>query len=502
MAGNVSVGVRVAHFVSLLFGLAGGFAAQPALAADCPRADALGTSRVLVVDPKAHPLIGSMQYRETLPLNDGEVVLTFDDGPLGKHSEQALEILAAQCVKATFFLVGRQAQANPEGVRKVRDGGHTVATHTLSHPYAMQRMPIDRAKAEIDGGIEKVTAALGEGAVISPFFRIPGLARNDGIEEYAKEKGLQVWSSDVVADDWHHISAQRVHDLAMQRITARGKGVMLFHDIQPRTVTALPKILADLKARGFRVVHVVPATAENPATPTDPQQWRQYPNSELIATARWPKIPNFAYVQHEPLPAPKLTDSYWNDIRLLDRPQARGRGVPLPRPAPWPRPVQMASADAASALPAPAASVFEVEEGLSVVVLGVNATRSAERRVASETEQKKPEAKEGEPKQAESKQDEPKQAEAKKPEPRLRSETKRQRSAARKGKRAVAVAHARGKPAAAEPLYADPQPGAQGNRTAAKGTTPAGKRAIPEKRNVKRAVHHNRREASARPPNG
>ena len=99
------------------------------------RPDALGTSRTLVVDAKEHPLIGSMQYRETLPLNDGEVVLTFDDGPMPKNSYQVLDILAAQCVKATFFMVGRQAQANPEGVRKVRDAGHTVATHSQSHPY-------------------------------------------------------------------------------------------------------------------------------------------------------------------------------------------------------------------------------------------------------------------------------------------------------------------------------------------------------------------------------
>src|SRR5215475_11215139 len=162
MAGNVSVGVRVAHLVSLLLGLAAAATAQGAFAANCPRPDALGTSRTLVVDAKAHPLIGSMQYRETLPLNDGEVVLTFDDGPIPKNSYQVLDILAAQCVKATFFLVGRQAQANPEGVRKLLDAGHTVATHTENHPYAMQRLPLDRARAEIDGGIASVTAALGE----------------------------------------------------------------------------------------------------------------------------------------------------------------------------------------------------------------------------------------------------------------------------------------------------------------------------------------------------
>jgi peptidoglycan/xylan/chitin deacetylase (PgdA/CDA1 family) len=388
MASDVKVGVRVTH-VAILIGLASSSAAAPAFAADCPRPDALGTSRTLVVDAKEHPLIGSMQYRETLPLNDGEVVLTFDDGPIPKNSYQILDILAAQCVKATFFLVGRQAQANPEGVRKVLDAGHTVATHTQNHPYAMQRLRLDRAKAEIDGGIASVTAALGErSAAISPFFRIPGLSRNDGIEEYAKAKGLQVWSTDFLADDWHSISSARVYDLAMKRLAAKGKGILLLHDIQPRTVAALPKILSDLKARGYRIVHVVPASPENPATPTEPQQWRLYPTSELIATSRWPKIPGFAFVQQESLPAPLLTDSYWNDTRLLDRPQARGRSTPLPRPAPWPRQVQLASIDAASALPVPAASVFDVEEGVGVVMMGMNATRSAERRIVAETEVK------------------------------------------------------------------------------------------------------------------
>ena len=389
MAGNVRVGVRATCFVALVLGLATGPAALPAVAADCPRPDVLGTSRTLVVDAKEHPLIGSMQYRETLPLNDGEVVLTFDDGPIPKNSYQVLDILAAQCVKATFFLVGRQAQANPEGVRKLREAGHTIATHTQSHPYGMQRLPLDRSKAEIDNGIASVTAALGnDGAALSPFFRIPGLARNDGIEEYTRSKGLQVWSTDFLADDWHSISSARVYDLAMRRLAARGKGILLLHDIQARTVAALPKILHDLKARGYRIVHVVPASPDNPATPTEPQQWRPYPASELVATSRWPKIPSFAFVQHEPMPAPVLTDSYWNDTNLLDRPQARGRGIPLPRQAPWPRQVQLASNDMASALPVPAPSVFEVEEGVRVAMLGVNATRPAERRVAAATEEK------------------------------------------------------------------------------------------------------------------
>src|SRR5256885_5550997 len=163
-------GVFLGVFLGAFLGV---FAPQTAAAADCPgHPDALGTSRTLVVDPREHPLIGTMQYAHTLPLEDHEVVLTFDDGPLPKNSNQILEILALQCVKATFFLVGRQANANPEGVRKVRDAGHTVATHTQNHPSNMNRLPIDRAQKEIEDGIASVTAALGYGTAPPPFFRI------------------------------------------------------------------------------------------------------------------------------------------------------------------------------------------------------------------------------------------------------------------------------------------------------------------------------------------
>src|SRR4051812_25694179 len=455
MAGNVSVGVRVAPLVTLLFGLAAGVATQPVFAADCPRADALGTSRVLVVDAKAHPLIGTMQYRETLPLNDGEVVLTFDDGPLPKNSNQILDILAAQCVKATFFMVGRQAQANPEGVRKVRDAGHTVATHSQTHPSGMHRLSIDRAKAEIDDGIKNVTAALGESgaAAMSPFFRIPGLARNDAIEEYTRSQGLQIWSADFPADDWRHVSSARVYDLALSRLAAKGKGILLLHDIQARTVAALPKILHELKTRGYRIVHVVPATAELPATPTEPEQWLLHPSAEAVATLRWPKIPTFVFAQTEPLPVPLLTESYWNDAALLG--EQRRRGVPLPRQAPWPRPMELASIAANSILPAPAASLFDAMEELRTTPLATPlVVRREEPRVAAQVEAQRPV----------------------------------KRGAARNGPRARVAAAAPARRAVPERV--------KPSRVAAPvSARSVAKRAAPEKKNVKRAIRHNQ-EAS------
>src|SRR5258707_14309539 len=195
MAGNVLVGVRTPQWAALCLGLLACIAAQTASAADCPgHPDALGTSRTLVVDPKKHPRIGTMQYAETLPLRDHEVVLTFDDGPLPRNSNQILDILSAQCVKATFFIIGRMAQAYPEGVHKVRDAGHSIGTHTQNHPLSMNRMPIERARQEIDDGIASVTAALGDKAALAPFFRIPGLLRAEGVEEYLASQGIQTWS--------------------------------------------------------------------------------------------------------------------------------------------------------------------------------------------------------------------------------------------------------------------------------------------------------------------
>src|SRR3954452_9547973 len=266
--------------------LSASVAALPASAADCPgNPGALGTSRTLVVDPKEHPRIGTMQYDETLPLQDHEVVLTFDDGPLPPHSGKVLDILASECVKATFFIIGRMARSFPDGVRRVRDAGHSIGTHTQNHPLSMNRMPVERARQEIDDGIASTKAALGEGGGLAPFFRIPGLLRADAVEDYLASQGIQIWSADFPADDWHHISANRVFDIAMRRLEAKGKGILLLHDIQGRTVSALPRILETLKARGYRIVHVMPTTPEQPKTPTEPRDWHLHPVSETVAIA-------------------------------------------------------------------------------------------------------------------------------------------------------------------------------------------------------------------------
>lgn len=374
-------------WTALCVGLLTSFAAQTASAADCPgHPDAIGTSRTIVVDPRAHPMIGTMQYRKTLPLEDHEVVLTFDDGPLPKYSNQILDILAAHCAKATFFLVGRQANGDPEGVRKVRDAGHTVATHTQNHPFGMHKLPLDRARQEIEQGIASVTAALADGTAPAPFLRIPGLRVNDGIEEFAASKGLQIWSADFPADDWRNVSANRVYDLAIQRLEAKGKGILLLHDIQPRTVAALPRILHELKVRGYKIVHVVPATPDRPATPTDPLQWQLHPPSEMVAISRWPKLPKFAAAGPAALPAPALSNLDWHTTDLGARGARRGRGVPLPPAALWPRQTALPPVGALASLPVPSANLFKMPESARVTLLASSAPKAASTAQARSTE--------------------------------------------------------------------------------------------------------------------
>jgi peptidoglycan/xylan/chitin deacetylase (PgdA/CDA1 family) len=257
-----------------------------AQAAECANPDALGVSRVLEVDPAALPKIGTMSYHDSLPLNDHEIVITFDDGPIPKHTESILETMAAQCVKATYFMVGRMAAAYPEAVRKVAAAGHTVGTHSWSHPW-FNRMSLDKARDEIDRGFSAVQAALGDEYKVAPFFRFPGLLHRADAEAYLAERGIMVWSVDFHGDDWHRrISPQEIVKRVMTRLAANhNRGVLLLHDIHGRTATALPTLLTQLKEQGYKVVHVVPATEIKPAPSADTPVASASPNGPDLPAA-------------------------------------------------------------------------------------------------------------------------------------------------------------------------------------------------------------------------
>lgn len=259
--------------------------AKTALA--CAHPGALGTSRTITVAPDAFPTIGTMQYRQSLPLNDHEVVITFDDGPLPPYTDRVLEALDAECVKVTYFIVGQMARAYPDTLRRIYNDGHVIGTHSMHHPFTMGRMDDAQLTTEIDGGIAAVKAAIGDDRAVAPFFRVPGLARSRTLESFAASQSLAVWSADEVADDWFHgIKPAQIVERAMRRIEAKGhRGVLLLHDIHPATAMAVPLLLKELKEKGYKIVQAIPA-GERPASV--PER-----TPEQIAAARsqgWPRV--------------------------------------------------------------------------------------------------------------------------------------------------------------------------------------------------------------------
>jgi peptidoglycan/xylan/chitin deacetylase (PgdA/CDA1 family) len=253
-------------------GIPGAFAvAAPAHAQSCPgNLNALGTSRVLVVGPGEYTRLGTMQYPETLPLADKEVVLTFDDGPLPPYSNKILDILAAECVKATFFVIGRMAREFPDVVRREYAAGDTIGAHSQNHPLLFHKLSGDNLRHEIDDGIASVSAALGDPKNLAPFFRIPSLHRTDEIDHELAVRSLVTFSADVVADDWHrHITPAQIIKRAMSRLEKRGKGsILLLHDIHRATVAALPGLLKELRDHGYHIVQLAPPASAEPAPPS------------------------------------------------------------------------------------------------------------------------------------------------------------------------------------------------------------------------------------------
>jgi len=228
-------------------------------ASDCPRKNALGVSRVLTVDPQSFPRVGLKSFPQSLPLADKEVVLTFDDGPFPPTTTKILAALASECVRATFFLIGRNAEANPVSVRKIAAAGHSIGHHTWSHRI-LDRIGQSQALEEIDRGIVADEMAL-HGAAnrvpSTPFFRFPGFASTPALLTSLQSRGIAVFGADLWASDWESMTAdQQLHRLT-ERLRNKGKGIILLHDTKVQTAKMLPAFLQYLRRNGYKVVHLV-----------------------------------------------------------------------------------------------------------------------------------------------------------------------------------------------------------------------------------------------------
>ena len=235
-----------------------GPSASPSTIPPCDKPGAMGLSRIVEIDTTGGPGFGFEHFKQYDFLRQNEVVLTFDDGPWPKNTEMVLKALADQCVKATFFEIGKHATWYPELTRAVAAAGHTIGSHTWGHQDLSKKpfdTDIEAAKAEIEMGVSAVHMAL-EGVNAAPFFRFPALKHPPELVKYLGERNIAIFSTDFDSFDFKMRKPEQVIKSVMDKLKKHGKGIVLMHDFQHATAEALPELLRQMKAGGYKIVQM------------------------------------------------------------------------------------------------------------------------------------------------------------------------------------------------------------------------------------------------------
>jgi peptidoglycan-N-acetylglucosamine deacetylase len=265
--------------------------------------DKLGTARVVEVGTQGGLEVGLKTYARTIPLADHEVILTFDDGPAVKTTPEILDALADQCVRATFFDIGRNVDGLPQIARREVLDGHTVAHHTWSHPQPTLRYlpggdPAARADV-LKGMIAVEKAAYGHTfpdgepkdlkdlTLHTPWFRFPGFADTQDLRDWFAANNVGIFGVDLWASDWIRMTPEEELKLVMGRLDSLGKGMLLLHDNHQWTADMVPMLLTELKAKGYRIVHMVPGPGTGPTVPA-PKGW--FSETERVIGALRPRL--------------------------------------------------------------------------------------------------------------------------------------------------------------------------------------------------------------------
>jgi peptidoglycan/xylan/chitin deacetylase (PgdA/CDA1 family) len=222
----------------------------------CANPDALGVSRVVEIDTTGGPGFGFEHFKQFDFLSDKEVVLTFDDGPWPGNTPAVLKALDDECTKGLFFSIGKHATYHPEILRQVLAAGHTVGGHTWSHVNLNgKKMTEQMDKDEIEKGFSAVKWALGTDP--APFFRFPELQHNPAMVTYLGTRNVAMFSCDLDSQDYKHdATPEKIINNVMSKLAKLGKGIILLHDFQKHTAEALPTLLKQLKAGGYKVVQI------------------------------------------------------------------------------------------------------------------------------------------------------------------------------------------------------------------------------------------------------
>src|SRR5467141_5178228 len=229
--------------------------------------NALGISRVVEIDTTGGPGFGFEHFKSHDFLREGEVVLTFDDGPWPKNTPAVLAALAAHCTKAIFFPIGLHATYEPGILKQVAADGHAIGSHTWCHQDLSKtkgRCNVNgkvqtveyNPKDEIEMGISAVHWAVG--GPTAPYFRFPALRQPQELIDYLGKRNIAIFSADLDSFDFKMRKPEQVRQSVMAKLKKHGKGIVLVHDFQHATGDGAMELLNDLNAGGYKIVFMKP----------------------------------------------------------------------------------------------------------------------------------------------------------------------------------------------------------------------------------------------------
>lgn len=254
------------------------------------RIDLEGTTRnIEFAAYKKLPQYFSVERRGRTTANAHKIALTFDDGPDATYTPPLLDTLAAAKVHATFFVVGQQAEANPELLRRELAGGHVIGNHTYSHPD-IESSSDSRIRVELNTTQRLIEGITGRQSTLfrAPFDvdTVPNRPGQLQALAVASELGYVTCDADIDPTDYRRLGTDRIVAETLSQLEASQGHVILLHDgggDRSQTLAAVAKLIPALRARGYEFVTIADLLESTPAAIMPPA-----PKAEQLLTVGRP----------------------------------------------------------------------------------------------------------------------------------------------------------------------------------------------------------------------
>lgn len=182
--------------------------------------------------------------------NEKKIAISFDAAWGSEYTDEILDILNKNNVKATFFLVGNWVDKYPDKVKKINEMGHEIGNHSTTHPHFTQ-LNDHKTKEEILLTSDKIKSITGKGTNV---FRPPFGDYNSQVIKTIKDTGHYTIQWDVDSLDWKNPGEEAIFNRVTKKVT--NGSIVLFHNNADQTPRVLDKIIKELKASGYSFVKI------------------------------------------------------------------------------------------------------------------------------------------------------------------------------------------------------------------------------------------------------